>query len=301
MIIIKLAGGLGNQMFQYAFGKSVSISQKKDLYLDTFELNTEKDSHRKDELTLFNTEYKTLDKNYINFGYSPLQFIIFYIKKTLKIFPFTIIQERKMKDIFYDKIDKYSGWFNYHSEIGKKIKKSKKDCYCIGFWQSYKYFEKERELLLKEFSPKQPPNEKNKQLLKIIKDKNSISIHIRRGDYTNKYHGILSEKYYKDAINYFNKRYKNTTFIIFSNEIQRCRKNLSIHNGIYVDRNTTHESYRDIILMSKCKHNIIANSSFSWRGAWLNTNPEKIIIAPQEWFQVPIDTEDLLPKERIKI
>jgi len=96
-------------------------------------------------------------------------------------------------------------------------------------------------------------------------------------------------------------KFNNVHFVVFSNDISRCKKYLDISDVSYVDWNIGSDSYWDIVLMSKCSHHIIANSSFSWRGAWLNTSSTKSVIAPRHWFKVPLDTTDLIPKEWIRI
>jgi hypothetical protein len=170
----------------------------------------------------------------------------------------------------------------------------------IGFWQSYKYFEKIRTTLLKDFTPKHTPNPKNQDTIHHIQKSESISIHIRRGDFDAT--SRLEMEYYNKAINYLDKKIKNPLFLVFSNDISRCKANLyHLSNVIFVDRNNANDSYRDMILMSQCKHNIIANSTFSRRGAYLNQNPQKIVIAPKKWLRYTNNLNDLLPPKWIKL
>jgi len=159
-------------------------------------------------------------------------------------------------------------------------------------------------IIRNDFTLKNKPDKLNNEISKIMQDTNSVSIHIRRGDYianpiTFQYHGLCSMEYYKKAIQYINENINRPIFFFFSDEIDWVKDNLKIPKDCYfIDHNKMENDYLDLWLMSQCKHNIIANSSFSWWGAWLNTNKEKIVIAPKKWFNnAAIDTTDLIPEE----
>ena len=113
----------------------------------------------------------------------------------------------------------------------------------------------------------------------------SVGIHVRRGDYLNipLYSGICDLPYYTRAIEYIKSKSKNPKFYIFSNDMEWCKINLPVENAVFVEANTGINSIFDMILLSSCKYNIIANSSFSWWGAWLNKN-KKAVIAPTKWY-----------------
>ncbi|MCK4744844.1 alpha-1,2-fucosyltransferase, partial [Candidatus Parcubacteria bacterium] len=192
-----------------------------------------------------------------------------------------------------------------HSHFDSKILKLIGNIYLDGYWQSEKYFKNIENSIRKEFTLKNDLQLKAKKLLRKIKNTESISIHIRRNDYishkpANQYHGVCHLSYYKKAINVIIKKIDDPHFFVFSDDIDWCKKNLKIKfPTIFVEGN---KDYEDLILMSKCKHNIIANSTFSWWGAWLNNNPNKIVIAPKKWFRKKsINTKDLIPKTWIKI
>ena len=130
---------------------------------------------------------------------------------------------------------------------------------------------------------------------------NSVSIHVRRGDYLNGYYfetlgKICDIDYYKRAIALINKEVNDPYFYIFSDDPGYVAENLKIENATYVDFNRGRDSWQDMYLMSQCKHNIIANSTFSWWGAWLNTNLNKIVIAPNRWFANMDNDEIVLPE-----
>ncbi len=288
MIIVQFNGGLGNQMFQYAFARHLSIKNSTGLKYDF--IFYAGDSKREYALGCFSVEIEKASRQ--------------EVEKFLGT-----------KNPFINKIQKY-----LHIEINKKALKERElnfdksnlsfggEAYLIGYWQSEKYFKDIENVIRKEFRFKKKPVGKNKSMLKRIMSTNSISIHVRRGDYaidrkTNKFHGVAKAHYYKKAVELVLKKQDKPTFYIFSDDIPWCKKSLGfIKKAIFVDYNEQEKSYEDMRLMSSCKHNIIANSSFSWWGAWLNDNPEKIVIAPKKWFNNhSISTRDRLPTFWIKI
>jgi hypothetical protein len=180
--------------------------------------------------------------------------------------------------------------------------------YIRGFWQTEKYFQSISEIIRQEFAFRFSPDEKNYELLNIIKNTNAVSIHIRRGDYvsvvkTNQLHGLCDLSYYINSVNIISNKYPNVHFFIFSDDIPWARANLVLDSPCtYVDINSENNSHEDLRLMTYCKHNIIANSSFSWWGAWLNKNPKKIVIAPKKWMtNVSVESIELIPDTWIKI
>lgn len=277
MIIVNLKGGLGNQMFQYAMARSIALKNNKLLVLDLSFYSNQKDvtTKRHFELNIFNLKCFII-KNRI-------------IKNILKLFHSEIIERA----------------FSFNKNISKL---GNSNYIFYGYWQTEKYFKKYRRIILKDFSFPKKISEKNKKLINKIKNNQTVSLHVRRGDYvndkkTNEFHGTCSKKYYEDAIKLINKKIKNPLFIIFSDDLKWCKNNLSVpKNTIFVDHNKGNQSFEDMRLMSLCKHNIIANSSFSWWGAWLNQNKNKIVIAPKWWFgEKSIDTSDVIPEKWIKI
>jgi hypothetical protein len=183
----------------------------------------------------------------------------------------------------------------------------KSSCYPFlvyeGFWQSELYFSKYRAELLKIFLfDEKKLNANTLKLLADINEKNSVAVHIRRGDYLNnkELSGICSKTYYENAIAKIKEKIKDPVFYFFSDDPSWVKKNFSFAKYHLIDFNRGKDSWQDMYLMSKCKNNIIANSSFSWWGAWLNINPDKIIIAPSDWFKT-IPDKDIVPENWIKI
>jgi len=172
------------------------------------------------------------------------------------------------------------------------------DVKLFGFFQSYKYFEhcegKIRDLFQFSDEIKNRINERYKL------PENSCSVHVRRGDYIgNHFHEVCHLEYYNDAIEEMKRRTTIDKIVVFSDDIEWCRDNLKGEHFLFIEGNSNIE---DLFLMTQCTHNIIANSSFSWWGAWLNANTDKIVVAPGTWFgDASKTTRDLLPEEWIQI
>lgn len=292
MIIVEINGGLGNQMFQYALGRCLSLKNNTELKLDINIFNNHK--LRKYELGFLNIIENIATEEEIE--------KIKYIKS-------------KMPGILRKpfKIPKYS--FNADSHIHEKhfhfdpeILNLPNDLYVEGYWQSEKYFKQISDIIKKDFTVKNELSGKNKEFAEEISKGNSVSLHIRRGDYVNDaktkaaYYVDLDE-YYKNAINLINEKVNCPHFYIFSDEPEWVKNNYAKDlNCSVVDINSADNGYEDMRLMSLCKHNIIANSSFSWWGAWLNNNTEKIVVSPKKWFNhSDFDTKDLQPESRIQL
>lgn len=167
-----------------------------------------------------------------------------------------------------------------------------------GYFQSEKYFAHNRSLILQNLNVDTIYNKivtKYKDILSGI----TVSIHVRRGDYVvlSDKHPVMSLEYYKKAIQYIG---KYDRLIVFSDDIEWCKTNLKFSHAKYIENEP---DYIDMVLMSKCTHNIIANSTFSWWAAWLNKNKDKIVIAPKEWFGVQrnLSDVDIVPEEWVKL
>lgn len=273
MIIIKIQGGLGNQIFQYAFGKNLSLKYNIPLYLDLSFFDSQ--TKRAFELDKFKyISYNTINNiseipnlNYINDN--------FFFKE---------IKLKKNTNYFFD-----------------------------GYWQSDKYIKSIRKKIIEELRP--APNhilEINSKYGEIL-SKNTVSLHIRRTDYltSNDYHPVQPLSYYENSLTFIKENTKNNLYhlLIFSDDIHWCKENLNFKNVTFVENN---DNITDFYLMSMCKHNIIANSSFSWWSAWLNyfqknrfqlLFSKKHIIAPHIWFGEisGIPSDDIVPKQWTKL
>lgn len=175
--------------------------------------------------------------------------------------------------------------------VGTKVNEEdlnySKNSYYVGSYYPNFLFKGNEKKIREMFQFPEFENTKNIELIGKYKDKETVSVHIRRGDYIDNpvLGGLGNTNYYKEAMDLIRKKIKNPVFIIFSNDIDWCKKEFIIpEEHVYVNWNNGKESFRDMQLMSLLKNNIITNSTFSWWGAWLNKNPRKIVIAPKRWF-----------------
>ncbi len=272
MIKLILSGGLGNQMFEYAAARALSIRHNTGLSIDLYLLNKKtKAVVRNYELPVFNIDTPTTG--------SIIHKIAVKILGTIKSMHTGCVFLRKL-GIFRDEKAHY--YDNYFELLSKKA-------ILFGYFQNENYFENISEQLKSDFTFIHPLVGKNDEISRKMEQNTSVSIHIRRGDYTNSNSNLitLDISYYKKAIEYVTSQIKDPYFFIFSDDIEWVKKNLDLFNADheFVDWNKNQDSYIDMQLMSLCRHNIIANSSFSWWGAWLNNNPDKVVIAPQEWYK----------------
>lgn len=281
MKIVNIIGGLGNQMFQYAF--ALSLKKKfpnEEVLIDVSHFHT-----------LFFHDYKgmnlhqgyELEKTFPNISLKKAG--IFDLVSTTWYMPNYLLSRIVRKCLPKRKsevIQKYSDTFKYLPELYK----TKGNTYYEGYWQSIKYVDLVREELTIEFQHP-TPNAYNETMIARIKNTNSVGIHVRRGDYVTNigFGGICELDYYQNAISKMGTDSK--TFFIFSNDISWCKENiqplLKSAEVIYVIENKGKDSFWDMFLMSYCKSLIIANSSFSWWGAVLNRNRNPQIIAPKKW------------------
>ena len=268
-------GGLGNQMFQYAF--YLQLKEKNPFFLSLFDIEQAQGCHNGFELDrIFNVNSKKKIFNYrlIN------RFFPFILKHSK-----TIKQENSLK---------------YNNDI---INTSCLLMRYEGFWQSSKYFDSIALCIKKAFSFREDIiNEKTTSITDYLIHSNSVSVHIRRGDYLleSETRGLCSMEYYKKAMSIIRERVNNPSFIFFSDDVDWVKENFKQENAKYITWNHKEDSWQDMYLMSRCKHNIIANSSFSWWGAWLNSNTNKIVIAPTPWFKNSLDY-DIIPSSWIKV
>lgn len=291
MIIVKIIGGLGNQMFQYAFARSISLRNNIEFRIDITGFKTYKlREYKLNNLSICENIASLIELQKFN-DRAPNKFKLLLNLEKIKIY-------YKRSRI----VEKYPFKFD------QNMFHVKDNSYLIGYWQNENYFKKYRDIILKDFTVKAPLSGKNYEVSHMISEANSVSIHIRRGDYandnsTNMTHGLCDINYYIRSIHLINQNVCSPYFFIFSDDIDWAKENLKGIKQIYfVEHNSEENDYEDMRLMSLCNHNIIANSSFSWWGAWLNTNPSKIVIAPQKWFNDPNRSADgIIPAEWLKI
>lgn len=276
MIIIRLIGGLGNQMFQYAAGRKLALEKNTELVLDisAFENYT----LRKYSLSAFCLHSRTATPQEIS-----------HLKETVLKKIKNRLGFKKHQAIFSKK---FSTFGEYHTII-------ERDGY--GYWNNKKTVEGIKDILRKDFTLKDAQGEKFDEMTRKITGANSVSLHVRRGDYLAKKHiNIYAEckpEYYQNAITHIKKYVDDIHVFVFSDDVAWVKENLKIDVPFTIVSDECFADYQELMLMSFCKHNITANSTFSWWGAWLNKNPEKIIITPKNWFVDPnLINLDIIPK-----
>ncbi len=290
-VIVQLTGGLGNQLFQYATARSLALKQNMSLKLD---INFFKTYEWHDySLNPFNIKKDYLSEEEIHKSLyeKPLWVRLLNRLGIIKGTEGKIYNERSLE---YD-----SNIFGLNTTT-----------YLKGYWQSEKYFKDIEDVIREDFRIIPEPSAANEEILQRIKSVNAVSLHVRRGNFVTEphllaFHGTCSLDYYKAAVNYIKERVAEPEFFLFSNDINWCRDTLDLGIKIhYVDINDDKTDYEDLRLMMHCNHNILANSTFSWWGAWLNENPDKMVIAPQRWFAdeaMQAQTGDLIPETWIRL
>lgn len=290
MVVVKLMGGLGNQMFQYAAGRSLAARFQVPLKLDLNWFFSEhggtKREYALEPFKLFE-ECNIVQENCCVEKSLWEKFRSLWRKEAYK--KYRVVRE---KSFCYD----------------PSLQEMQPPVYLQGYWQSEKYFEEISRVIRSEFSCRELSSEGTCYLNEIQGSRIPVSLHVRRGDYvtnaaTQKFHGQCSLEYYLAASNYILKEYPCADFYVFSDDLQWVRKNLSIEAPVsYVEVNGGAAPHEELMLMRACSHHIIANSSFSWWGAWLNEKENKRVIAPKRWFaDSHNDTSDLVPSNWIRL
>lgn len=285
MVISNIIGGLGNQMFQFAAGRALSLRLGVQLKLDTRDFSGYP-LHQGFELR------KLFDSNVEIASNDDLKVVLGCQKAKLA---HRILKRPQLKR-FRCKSYVIEPSFNYW--VG--INTLKENIYLDGYWQSEQYFIPFADKIREDFTFKLPLSNKNADIAEKISQVNAVSLHVRRGDYVsnkkNAFIGICSLDYYKIAVEKIKMQVDKPVFFVFSDDVNWIKDNLVLDKtAMFVSNNQGEESYNDMRLMCLCKHNIIANSSFSWWGAWLNSNPNKIVIAPKKWFESKLHDSDLIP------
>lgn len=292
MIVTRLMGGLGNQMFQYAAGKSLAERLGVPLLLDRTFLDQKPENAgytlRNFELDVFRTGAQFANHSLVRKMRRPLESRLH--RRLKRFFPFFA------DHVFYETDKRFIPEFST----------LKDPVYMEGYWQNEKYFlPVAGDLREKYFVPVKEISGLNADLLNEIKNTASASLHVRRGDYVtlesaHKFHGICSVDYYERSAKILAGEKGVKQFFIFSDEPEWVKANIRLpYPSVIVSHNTGRESYWDLQLMRHCKHHIIANSSFSWWGAWLNEYKEKTVIAPKNWFAENSENE-IIPAGWIK-
>jgi hypothetical protein len=286
-IIVNLMGGLGNQMSQYAFGKMIEFTTAIPVKFDMryFSFKTREHEYELDKLSIPHIERATFFDTIKHRSPIPnqLNYTRAYVcEKTLAYDPNIITKLQELQD-------------------------TKESAYFDGYWHNERYFEPVKNILRNEFIPKSEMPDENKEIAIQINIKNSVALHVRRGNYitnpnASNFIGALDISYYKNAIEYMDEHVQNPYYFVFSNDPVWAHDNLNLGDRATFITNNANAPQEDISLMSLCDHFIIANSSFSWWGAWLSHRSDKIVLTPDPWFRnEKANSEFEIPKRWLKI
>lgn len=283
MITVKLMGGLGNQLFQYAFGTSLAQKLNHETVYDiSWFIHDRTRSLKLNSLGL-SLKYKTAGS-------------IYAILKKSAIY----CSARSKLIRSFNPLQKLETLYEFKTSFSNKIIKEKyfnieklnynKNYYFDGYWQNPEYFEDIRNLILSSIHFPEFQNAQDLNLQKQICNAESVAIHIRRGDYVsdpwaNQNLGTCSIEYYQKAVEHILSKHTNAKFFLFSDDPDFVKTNFRFLLNATLVSNNRRSEIDELNLMHLCKHFIIANSSFSWWGAWLSQNTEKTVITPQKWYK----------------
>lgn len=282
MIIVRLVGGLGNQMFQYALGRHLSVIHNRELKLDISgymgNIANPLKGIRVFSLQAFNIQQ--------NFASSEDLKPFLWAKKTN--FSYKILRRLNCLGNYARKsylVEPEKNYFKFDERLLKS--EIKNPVYIQGFWQSEKYFKNIEKIIRDDFSFKQEPSGLNAIMYGRINQTESVCIHVRHGDNATsaaEQHGVLPMEYYNKAVEILTQKVKNPEFYIFSDDPDWARKNLRLdYPTQYISHNGDSKNYEDLRLMIACRHHIIGNSTFSWWAAWLGKKPNQMVFAPQKY------------------
>jgi hypothetical protein len=314
LVVARLSGGLGNQLFQYAAGRSLAQRSGARLILDAtaFKLPQERRSFALDAYPI-DAEIRR-----DGYAYEPVTPTVKFPRPAdARERPDTLLDAvmyRLAKNggaadrivrtlwrlgerasgaaglsVFAERGFDYDGTF---ARLGGRT-------YLVGYWQSPRYFADARALICRELALPSAPSRSNAEWLARIAQTNSVCVHVRRGDYLRPehfdQHGVCSQGYYGRAMELIGQRVSSPQFFVFSDDLAWCRAHIAGPNVAFVDANGTDAAQDELRLMASCRHHVIANSSLSWWGAWLGAHADQIVVAPDPWFGTRTKTPDLFP------
>ncbi len=294
MVTVFFRGGLGNQMFQYAFGLNIAKKNNAELFLDTV--------HVRDRFPRTNFTYRTFDLDIFT-----LTRRFTFLSRVANTVPIPAIWLGV--DLFLMNLkDRFGGrTLIYEDErkgFDESALKARGNLILYGRWENEKYFSDVAADVREAFRFRYPLQGSTAEVARVIRSTESVSLHVRRGDFvrSNKVKSIMGETnlpYYEKAVTYIQEHVHDPHFFVFSDDIAWCKENIkTAAPTVYLENDTAGpKASHHLQLMSLCKHNSIANSTFSWWGAWLNANPGKIVVGPRAWHaERKGESGDIIPK-----
>jgi hypothetical protein len=287
-IAVRIFGGLGNQLFQYACGRALSIEKRRELILDTSEFSHE-------NLRAFELGNFCIPGNVMQYAYTEEK------KKIPKYHPVRAMQRIQYK--FFWKTFSETGLSRYNPDLIR----SDRNLYLWGYWQSPRYFSKHASVIKNDLAFRLDNNAEYSDLVNTMRSTQSVAVHVRRGDYasnsnlTTRY-GLLGASYYSRAVKEVERKLHDPMFFVFSDDVSAARELMGSSSRIaYVTTTQRKSGFDDFQLMTACKNFIIANSTYSWWASYLGEKHNSVVITPDPWFNdSSIYTTDLLPSHWIK-
>lgn len=282
MIVSRIYGGLGNQMFQYAAARQLAARLGTDLFLDATQFQT----YKLHGYAIHRYPLKSKEMSPEVGSRGPLRFGGKWWKRLLSSGgpPLKLVREKGL------------AWQS-------QLQEARDNSYLVGYWQSERYFSNVRPQLLQELTLTEPAEGRDAEIIHAMRSTTSVTVHVRRGDYvsnaaTNQVHGTCDSEYYQRSVTLLAAKHGPLNLFVFSDDPAWCRENLRMgHPTVFVDHNDAERNCEDLCVMSHARHFIVANSSFSWWGAWLSTSEDKTVCAPARWFRTSRNDEsDIVPK-----
>ena len=287
MVIVRLLGGLGNQMFQYAAARRLALAHNVPLKLDVSWF-----SHAPDRAY-------ALHALNIQEAFASAEEVEEIRGPSTRAIPRVLFQLRRRFRIGYDWI-----WIHERtlSPVDPRVLQARARTYLDGYWQSEKYFLDVPDTIRREFTIDFPPDARTREIVDQMATTQSVSVHIRRGDYvsdprTSPARSVCTPEYYQRCVSHVGERLADPHLFLFSDDPDWVARNLRFdHPWTLVSGRAARTDHEDLRLMSACRHHIIANSSFSWWAAWLDPHSDKLVLAPRRWMNDPrVDDRDVVP------
>lgn len=310
MIYVQMGGRLGNQLFSYAAARALQLNHypEEDLVFDFNYLSRE----GKQEDGWVNgledyrvTDYRLYEKDGVMLNAGSLKQKVvcaLYYSGLRKYDRYHMTEEYEYEKRWSRRLN-HAGVYWYRTGYVELTKSNAKNKLMSGRFEDPRYFESIRDILKREFTPKFPEVKENENLYKIIDKTESVCISVRRGDFESnptykKLHSVCSERYFQKAIDEIRSRIGNPTYFLFSDDVEWARTHIQIQDAHVYSERGCDPVWEKLRLMSRCKHFIISNSSFSWWAQWLSGNKDKVVVAPSRWlnntFEYPLITNEMI-------
>jgi hypothetical protein len=292
-VAVMMSDGLGNQLFQYAAGRALAERLGAQLILDC--------TPRWSNPRKFSLDRFSIRAQLVHDAPHPIRVRRFRLSGTLgrwitntfhNAFPHIIHIAGHRYALDYEK-----QLFEYDAHF-ERLSGS---IYLTGWRQSYRYFDRISNTIRSDLTFASEASGTNERWLSAIKHTNSVCVHVRRGDYLQQDFGICSTTYYARAMQIIRDRTEGPHFFVFSDDLPWCHNHLAEKNLHFVDGNGPDDAADELRLMAACRHHIIANSTFSWWGAWLAEHSDQTVVAPDPWFTRGPPAKDLLPERWIRL